>query len=192
MFRPATLEAALHALGEVLEARELTYDVVTVGGSSLMLLGLLERPTRDLDLVALIESGRYVKANPLPAPLAEAAVDVGETLGIGRKWLNAGPTDLLDFGLPPGFADRVETRRYAALTLRLASRLDQICLKLYAVVDQGLRSKHFEDIVRLTPSADELLYAGRWSITHDPSEGFRSELVRALALLGVADAGTRL
>jgi hypothetical protein len=124
--------------------------------------------------------------------LVEAARDVGETLGIGAGWLNAGPTDLLDFGLPPGFAERVETRRYAALTLRLASRIDQVCLKLYAVVDQGPRSKHFEDLGRLTPSADELLHAGRWSITHDPSEGFRAELVRALALLGVPDAGTEL
>ena len=176
----------------MLEARQLTYDMVAVGGSSLMLLGLLERPTRDLDVVALVESGRYVKANPLPPPLAEAAVDVGETLGIGGAWLNAGPADLLDFGLPSGFADRVVTRRYAALTLRLASRTDQICLKLYAAVDQGARSKHFEDVVRLAPSDGELLFAARWSITHDPSEGLRAELVRALALLGVPDAGTRL
>ena len=51
MLEPATLEAALHALGEVLEARRLAYDVVAAGGSSLMLLGLLERPTRDLDVV---------------------------------------------------------------------------------------------------------------------------------------------
>jgi hypothetical protein len=192
MLGPATLEAALQALGEVLDARRLTYDVVAVGGSSLMLLGLLERPTRDLDLVALVEAGQYIKASPLPAPLLEAAVDVGETLGIGPEWLNAGPTDLLDFGLPPGFADRVATRRFAALTVRLASRLDQICLKLYAAVDQGPRSKHFEDIVRLTPSADELLYAARWAITHDPSEGFGTELVEALVLLGVTDAGNQL
>ena len=192
MLEPATLEAALHALGEVLEARRLAYDVVAAGGSSLMLLGLLERPTRDLDVVALVESGRYVKANPLPSPLADAALDVGETLGIGGAWLNAGPTDLLDFGLPPGFADRVETRRYDALTLRLASRLDQICQKLYAAVDQGPRSKHFEDVVRLAPSDDELLFAARWSITRDPSEGFRADLVRALALFGVPDAQSRL
>lgn len=192
MLEPATLEAALRALGEVLEARRLAYDMVAIGGSSLMLLGLLERPTRDLDVVALVESGRYVKANPLPSPLAEAAVDVGETLGIGGAWLNAAPADLLDFGLPPGFADRVETRRYSALTLRLASRTDQICLTLYAAVDQGPRSKHFEDVVRLAPSDDELLFAARWSITHDPSEGFRAELVRALALLGVPDARSRL
>ena len=113
-------------------------------------------------------------------------------MGIGGAWLNAGPTDLLDFGLPPGFADRVETRRYDALTLRLASRLDQICQKLYAAVDQGPRSKHFEDVVRLAPSDDELLFAARWSITRDPSEGFRADLVRALALFGVPDAQSRL
>ncbi len=114
--------------------------MVAVGGSSLMLLGLLERPTRDLDIVALVEFGRHVKASPLPGPLVEAAADVGETLGLGDMWLNAGPSELLDLGLPAGFGERVEARRYGALTLRLASR------------------------------ADELLFSARWSITHDPSD----------------------
>jgi hypothetical protein len=192
MLQPDTLEAALRALGEVLEARRLAYDMVAVGGSSLMLLGLLERPTRDLDIVALVESGQYLKASPMPQPLIDAAVDVGETLGIGQGWLNAGPTALLDFGLPPGFAERVETRLYRTLTLRLASRADQICLKLYAAVDQGPRSKHYEDLLHLAPSTDELLFAARWSITHDPSVGHRSGLVRALVLLGVRNAEAEL
>ncbi len=109
-----------------------------------MLLGLLERPTRDLDIVALVESGQYVKAKPLPRQLKEAVQDVGEALGIGAAWLNEGPSDLLDFGLPEGFAERTETRRYGPLTLRIAGRQDQVCFKLYAAADQ-VRSKHFQD-----------------------------------------------
>jgi hypothetical protein len=100
-------------------------------------------------------------------------------------WLNPGPTDLLDLGLPKGFADRTEVRRYGALTVRFAAREDQIAFKLYAAVDQGPDSKHFDDLRKLSPTPDELLAAARWTRTHDPSEGFRSMLHQALRALGV-------
>ncbi len=186
------LQDALRALGDVLTDRRRTYELVAVGGSSLMLLGLLERPTRDLDILALIESGHYVKARPLPEPLLEAVRDVGQALGLGDRWVNADPTDLLDFGLPEGFASRLETRRYGSLTLHLASRLDQVCFKLYAAVDQGPNSKHFQDLQRLSASPEELLVAAKWSLTHDLSERFRSDLIAALKALGTADAEKRL
>ena len=51
-----TLDEALRTLGEVLEARGLTYEIVAIGGSALMLLGLIGRPTRDLDALALVGS----------------------------------------------------------------------------------------------------------------------------------------
>lgn len=52
MFRDADLEEALHALGQVLLARGEAYDVVVIGGGALLLLGLVARPTKDLDAVA--------------------------------------------------------------------------------------------------------------------------------------------
>ena len=69
------LEDALLSLGAVLEQRDLAFEVVAVGGSSLMLLGFISRPTRDLDLAALVSHGDYVKADPPPPSLADAAVD---------------------------------------------------------------------------------------------------------------------
>lgn len=48
-----------------------------------MLLGLISRPTKDLDLVARVEDGRYVRAEPLPPDLIEARNDVGRALGLG-------------------------------------------------------------------------------------------------------------
>jgi hypothetical protein len=71
------LDRVLQALGDVLEARGLTYELVVVGGSSLLLLGLLERPTRDLDALAIVEDGAYVRAEPFPLPLAQAVASVG-------------------------------------------------------------------------------------------------------------------
>lgn len=183
------LELALQTLGAVLKQRGEHFELVTIGGSSLMLLGVLARPTRDLDVVALAEGGRYVKYESLPERLLEASRDVGETLGIGPDWLNAGPADLLDFGLPEGFQQRVQILRYGGLTLHVAGRFDQICFKLYATADQGMQSKHADDLLRLQPASDELLRAARWTRTQDPSEGFRSELLLVLRAFGVEDVG---
>ena len=105
-------------------------------------------------------------------------------MGLADDWLNPGPTELLRFGLPEGFEGRVEHRQYGGLTLQVAGRFDQICFKLYAAVDQGGESKHAADLRKLAPTGDELLTAARWSRTHDPSDGYRHELVAMLALLG--------
>lgn len=185
-----SLPRALTALGELLGSRGLSYEVVAVGGSALLLLGFIHRATRDLDLVAFVDAGRLVRADRLPAPLAESVADVARVLGLRVDWLNRGPASLLDLGLPEGFAQRLETRRYGGLTLHLASRLDHIALKLYAAVDQGPDSKHAADLLALAPSQDELLGSARWARTHDSSEAFRSQLVQALRHFGAEPDGT--
>jgi len=185
MLESAALDEALWTLGTVLEARGSSYALVVVGGSSLLLLGLIDRPTRDLDVLGLVLPDRYVKLDVLPEPLAKAVADVGDALGLANDWLNIGPASLLDFGLPAGFRDRVTIRRFGALELHISSRLDQVCFKLYAAVDQGPRSRHFADLTSLAPSFEELRFAARWTVTHDPSPGFRQELLAALERFGV-------
>ena len=74
---------------------------------------------------------------------------------------------------------------FGALEIRLADRVDQIHLKLYASVDQGPESKHVADLRALQPTREELLSAAGWARTHDPSEGFRAELDAALEAFGV-------
>jgi hypothetical protein len=192
MISADAMEDLLTALGDLLEARGLAYSVVTVGGGSLMLLKLSIRPTRDLDVVALLENDTYVKADPLPGPLIDAARDIGTAMGVGGNWLNAGPASLLDFGLPAGFRQRTVVRRYGSLTVQVASRFDQICFKLYAAVDQGPSSKHLDDLRLLEPTHAELLEAARWSTTHDPSEGYRTHLIALLKMLGITDADRHL
>jgi hypothetical protein len=59
MLDPATLEDALSTLGAVLQARGLTFEIVAIGGSSLLLLGITSRVTRDLDVVALANAEGY-------------------------------------------------------------------------------------------------------------------------------------
>lgn len=103
-------------------------------------------------------------------------------------WLNPGPTDLLEFGLPEGFIDRLERRDYGdSLTVYFASRYDQIHFKLYALVDQG-PGKHETDLRALSPTEEELLAAARWSRLHDLPEGYAQVLREVLAHLGVRNA----
>ena len=133
--QPRTHEL-LAALGEQLAARDARFDLVVIGGSGLLALGLINRPTRDVE----------------------------------------------------GFVDRLERRDYGdALTVHFASRFDQIHFKLYAMVDQGV-GKHEADLRALEPTAEELVAAARWAQTHDPSDGFRTELRAVLSHLGVDDA----
>lgn len=188
MFALDGLEEALHTLGAVLEARRADSRILVVGGSSLLLLGIVQRPTADLDVVGLAVEGRYVKADRIPPVLAEAVRDVGAALGLSEKWLNNGPASLFDFGLPRGFEARVTVRRYGALEVHVAGRFDLVCFKLYAAVDHSgdRASKHLDDLKALQPSESELLAAARWTQTHDNSDAFFGELAKILAEFGVS------
>jgi hypothetical protein len=181
------LEDALELLGSVLADRGVSYEVVVIGGSALLLLGVIQRPTKDLDVLALVEEGVYLPADPLPGPLRQAVRDVGLALGLTVDWLNGGPTAQLRSGLPPGFASRVETRVYGALAVHIASRLDHIFLKLFAAVDHHGRGKHADDLRRLAPTKQELLEAAAWVRGQDIGPAFPQMVADILELFGIAD-----
>lgn len=178
-------ERLLSALGEQLAAVGQRYELVVIGGSGLLALGIIERSTRDVDLLALRSDGELASAEPMPTELEAARNRVARDFSLPVDWLNPGPTDLLDLGLPKGFIDRLERRDYGqALAVHFASRYDQIHFKLYALVDQG-PGKHEDDLRALSPTEEELLAAARWSRSHDPSEGYAQMLRDVLTHLGV-------
>lgn len=185
MLERTRLDEALSALGALLDERGERIGVLVIGGGSLLLLGVVARPTADVDIVGFSSPSGYIKAEALPGFLAVAVREVGDALGLGDRWFNSGPASLLDFGLPPGLEDRVTVRRYGSLEVHLPGREDLVCFKLYAAVDQGERSKHYTDLHALAPTPAQLLSAARWTRTHDPSPGFLGELRRILGLLGV-------
>jgi uncharacterized nucleotidyltransferase DUF6036 len=51
----------LAALGQLLAERGLRYELLAIGGGALQLLGLITRPTRDIDVVALVEHSCRLK-----------------------------------------------------------------------------------------------------------------------------------
>ena len=187
------LETALAALGELLAARGLHYEVVLVGGGNLILREFIMRPTtKDLDILGARTPDGVVQIRPIPEPLRDAVNDVGRAFRLADGWLNTGPDSLLDLGLPDVFVGRLERRDYDGLVAWLAGWFDMVCFKLYAAVDQGTRSRHFQDLVELRPSRGDLLLAGRWAMGHDPSPGFRSLLVGTLRALDIEDADASL
>lgn len=165
------------------------YRIVVCGGTALVAMGLLVRGTQDVDVVALaLDSGVLIDPAPLPKPLASAAQEVAEDLGLPADWLNNGPSSgdggLYRLGLPDGLGERVTWERIGDhLEVGFISRFDQIHFKLYAAVDQ-FGGYHATDLQALHPTDGELVAAAAWSKSHDPSPGYRKGLQAFLLELG--------
>jgi hypothetical protein len=173
------IEEALKLLdGRLTLNRSGHFSLVVCGGAALNAMRLIQRTTKDVDIVALMDSSnQLVDPAPLPEELLVAAKEVADTLNLPDDWLNNGPSSgeggLFRLGLPDGFKDRlVSNYQGEKLTVYYISRLDQVHFKLYAAVDQ-LGSYHASDLKQLLPSDEELLKAIQWATTHDPSEGFQ-------------------
>lgn len=184
------IDRALSLLAVTLEANDAwPLELVVIGGAALNVLDIRIRPTKDVDVLAIAE-GRLgngttlVKCEELPPSLASAVATVAEVLRLEPDWLNAGPTKLLDWGLPSGFESRLSAREYGSrLTVLLPAREDLICLKVYAAADLG-PGRHTEDLRALKPTRDELIAGVRWARSQDPSEGFASMLTALLKYFG--------
>ncbi len=173
------LRRALGLLGELLERRGHSFDLVVIGGGALLLQNLIGRPTLDLDTVARVAGEKWVPAKPLPNELVRAIRDVAVTLGLQRQpdddWLNGDSTVLIDTGLPKGFADRAMAIQFGSLTIRVAARPDLICLKLWAATDTARgarRNVDIADLKELDPTIDELRQAVRWCCEKDGRNDF--------------------
>jgi len=191
------IEKAFRLLSRQLSLRNSgPFCLVVCGGSALIGAELVSRTTKDVDVVALLTAdGMLADPEPLPAKLLDAAATVAGELDLPPDWLNNGPSSddggLFRMGLPDGLAPRLSRREFGPqLTVCFISRLDQIFFKLYAAVDRG--GYHTEDLRALSPSADELLAAARWTMTHDVSEGFRMVLTSFLRELGYESVAEKL
>jgi hypothetical protein len=192
------VELVLSALGDQLESLlDKPVELLVCGGSALNVLGLVRRATKDVDILAYIERNDkgetfLIKAASLTPELVMAAKKVARDFNLPDDWLNTGPASAVDLGLPNGFMDRVTTKVFGnKLTVHFLGHYDQIHFKLYAAVDQGA-GKHFDDLLALKPTSEEIEQAARWSVTHDVSEGFKGSLKILLNHMGFNDVAERL
>jgi len=172
-------------------------ELLVCGGSALIFLGLAQRTTKDVDILASVKRTNagdtsFIKATPLKEEFIAASKKVARDFNLPENWINTGPTSAVDFGLPDRLMERVTTREFGRkLTIHFLGRYDQIHFKLYAAVDQGA-GVHYEDLLTLKPTADELEQAARWSMTHDVSEGYRQILKDLLNHMGYSGVAKRL
>ena len=171
-------------------------DWVVCGGAALGLQELLDRPTRDVDIL-----GRWDEAildivgietfpEDMVACINRVAANHPELAGMGQNWINLGPRTLVQAGLPKGLEDRLRALRVGnKLTLRLLARQDLLALKLYAAVDDlGSRQEiHFADLNGLEPTYNELDWAVEWLRTLRDFEEKRLVVKYVIERLGYED-----
>ena len=91
--------------------------------------------------------------------------------------MNSTVTAQWDQGLPPGFEERIHWQKHGELDVGVADRRDLIFLKLYAAVDsEGPESVHYQDLLALRPSHEELEGAATWVRAQDTSVEFAGML----------------
>jgi len=190
----ATLDQALFALSAFLDdAGADREDLVIVGGSALLALGLVSRTTRDVDILAGVDPAKgLIDPRPMSDALKQAAQKVAKELLLPADWLNTGPADQIQAGLPAGFVERLTQRKYGdKLNVYFPERFDLIHLKLFAVVDQGA-GRHSRDLLALKPSEAEMLEAAKWVLSQDVGEVFPKIVQTTLEALGYEGVATKL
>lgn len=140
----------------------LRFEGVVIGGSALSLMGVIERPTRDFDILvpevppAIAEAARV---------FANAQRDAG--VDLLDDWLNNGPMQLGEV-LPAGWLERVvPVYEGEALALSTLGRADLLKSKLFALCDRGT---DLPDCVALAPTREELAECVPWLERQDGNE----------------------
>lgn len=145
------------AFDDFLNAEQLHFSGIAIGGSALAILGIIDRATRDLDLLT----------SPIPLPIQIASKAFAKTNGLDLNWLNDAPSELAKH-LPDGWQNEcVALFKGKAIELRTLSRLHLVYAKFWAMCD---RERDYEDLLRIKPTADELEKAINWVKPLDGNE----------------------
>jgi hypothetical protein len=166
-------------LGEILDSQGETVAVVVVGGAALIMQGFVARVTQDVDVIAISRETQKFKyreiepPEPLPVSLGRGILRVARDFNLPDDWMNTTIGMQWKTGLPPGLSERIHWEQYGGLWLGLADRYDLIFLKLFAAADsEGPSSVHYQDLMALQPTPEELDAAARWVRSQDPSPPF--------------------
>lgn len=157
--KPAVTIPAFDAF---LAAKDLHLEGVAIGGSALNLLGVVDRETRDCDILAPPLSEEVLEAARAFARQQRAAGTI-----LRDDWLNNGPESLARI-LPPGWQNRV-VPLFAGKAVRLSAlgRADLLKTKLFAYCD---RRTDLDDCIALAPTKAELDEALPWVEYQDANE----------------------
>ena len=159
------------------------FTLLVCGGSALNLAGIIQRPTRDVDVLGLIKGTEPVTvvAEQLPDELLHAAELVAMEMNLPRDWLNDAALEVQRLGLPPGIVERAHRLNCGpCLTVFFIGRQDQVALKLYAAIDRQKGQRHLKDLEAIGPTRAEMDAAVHWLLDRRTSPQFR-RAVQAIA-----------
>jgi hypothetical protein len=174
-------EEMLQALGDVLSEQGERSDLFVCGGMALVLQRLSNRPTGDIDALGLVveRDGILELQKPRLSPeLRDAIERVGNLYGRGKNWLNIAAIILHDDTvLPEGMVERAETRNYSdCLVIRLCSRKDMVCLKMWAALDPERSGPDVGDLLEIGATEEEVLEGYKWCV----AQGGDKEALRVI------------
>lgn len=153
-----------------LQHRSLSFKAVVIGGAALNLLRVIDRPTRDFDVLdpeipeVVLTAAREFASSP-------------DTPELEQEWLNNGPRQLTEV-LPEGWRSRTQVVfTGAALQLSTLGRIDLLRTKLFALCDRGT---DIGDCLALRPTRTELEEIMPWLETQDAHPGWPDHVRRTL------------
>ena len=138
----------------LLAERGLSLEAVLTGGAALALLGIINRETRDCDL---LEPELTPELQEAAQQFAAEQCDKGYFLQ--ADWLNNGPAALVPL-LPEGWRSRLQpVYQGKAVRLWALGRPELLLTKLWALCDRAL---DLGDCLALRPDPEELTWAEAW------------------------------
>ncbi len=169
------MKALLMAFDSFLLKRGLEFQGTIIGGAALLVMGVIDRATEDVDCL-----------EPTLSPDIKAAATAfrsayqGPGAPLKEEWLNNGPASLIQ-DLPAGWeARRVPLFEGRALKLQTLGRMDLLRSKVFAFCDRQL---DFQDCLALKPSAGELRALQPWLKERDLNEQWPEHVRRSLQAL---------
>ena len=137
-------QTTIPAFDAWLAARGLRFEAIVVGGAALNMLGVVQRETKDCDVIVPM----------IPEVIRQAAAEFAEHQsrqegpGLAVEWINNGPASMVPI-LRAGWRERLTpVYRGEALLLDTLDRVDLLGTKLFALCDRGLDRTILEDLAR--------------------------------------------
>ncbi len=166
------MKEVLESFDRYLGERKLTFHATVIGGTALIIMGVIHRATQDVDCLEPHLSGEMKKTSiDFARKYKKSGVSLKE------DWLNNGPEDLMR-DLPRGWeARRTPLFQGQNLFFKTLGRPDLLKSKLYAFCD---RQQDLDDCIALRPSLQELKKSYLWLIDRDANPKWPEHVKKSL------------
>jgi hypothetical protein len=167
------MKDVLRAFDQYLHQKHLSFEATIIGGAALIVLGIVDRQTKDVDCL-----------DPkIPQNIKAASVEFSKLypeLKLQEDWLNNGP-DSLKSDLPKDWSMRVqEVFKGKALKITALGRSDFLKTKLFAYCDRQI---DLSDCIAMRPSHAELAESLAWVLDRDVNELWPDHVLKSFKIL---------